>query len=347
VRKLTSIFLIAAFALFTADARSQTRPTSRPRVAPWTQRPFPPHEVNLIAMGDWGRDGKEQKDTARVLASYVDKVGTQFHGLLSVGDNFYVHPKSEYDYLFQSVFEDMYDSKRINFPFYMAFGNHDYERGKARMELAYAAKNPTSRWKMPARWYRVDFPTDKPLVSALILDSNKPSMSADDWLLQMNWIEQQLADRRGAKWMVACAHHPLFSNGAHGDNGVLQVHWGPIFKKYRLDFYACGHDHDLQHLEIKDWPFSFLIAGGGGSKPTKMRRDLRGPFSKSLNGFAHIQFFPDRAVIQYVNTAIGKVVHHFERTAGGQVNVLVKGGNDKASTQPLKVLLGLEDEEKK
>ncbi len=45
--------------------------------------------------------------------------------------------------------------------------------------------------------------------------------------------------------------------------------------------------------------------------------------------------------------ADNKIVHQFERTPAGQVKVLVKGGNDKASTQPLKVLLGLEEEDGK
>jgi len=48
----------------------------------------------------------------------------------------------------------------------------------------------------------------------------------------------------------------------------LQVHWGPIFKKYKLDFYLCGHDHDLQQLTVPDWWTSFILAGGMGSSST-------------------------------------------------------------------------------
>jgi hypothetical protein len=35
------------------------------------------------------------------------------------------------------------------------------------------------------------------------------------------------------------------------------------------------------------------------------------------------------------------------RTHDGKVNMLVRGGNDKATTQPLRVLLGLDQVEKK
>jgi tartrate-resistant acid phosphatase type 5 len=323
-----------------------TKPTSKPVVAKWLPKPYPRDQVNFLAMGDWGSGGKEQKEVAKGLADYAEKQGVQFNGLLSLGDNFYVQLKDEEDYQFQSLFEDMFDAKRINFPFYAAFGNHDYEKNKNKIEMAYAARHPDSRWKIPSRWYRVDLPAERPLVTVLMLDSNKPQMSPDDWMAQTRWIDEQLSRPRGTRWTIACAHHPLFSNGAHGDNGVLQVHWGPIFKKHRLDFYVCGHDHDLQQLQMPEWTTSFILAGGGGKKPTKMRRDLRGPFSKSLNGFSHLAFFPDRAIVRFVLTD-GNVIHQIQRTHDGQVTLLIKGGNDKATNQPLRVLLGLDDDEKK
>ncbi len=324
-----------------------TQPTSKPVVARWTPRPYPANVVNLIAMGDWGGNSKEQKVVAEGLAKYIVKTGVQFNGLLSVGDNFYVKLKDEDDYQWQSIFEDMYDAKRINFPFFAALGNHDFEGTKMKTELAYAAKHPESRWKMPARYYRVDLPdAEHPLVTALVLDSNKPQMKPEEWLAEMDWIDKQLADRRGAKWTIACAHHPLFSNGAHGDNGVMQTHWGPLFKKYSLDFYICGHDHDLQHLQIPGWDTSFMLTGGGGRRPTKMRRDLRGPFSKSINGFAHLEMTPERVDVKYIDAEKGAIAHEFVRQPGANVAIVLKGGNDKASTQPLKVLLGLDENDK-
>lgn len=326
----------------TAQAKT-TVPASLPVVAKWSARPYAVNEVHLIAMGDWGSNGKEQKLVAEGLARYVDSSGLQFNGLLSVGDNFYVGLKDENDYAFQSVFEDMYDAKRINFPFYAALGNHDYEKDKARAQINYCLKNPDSRWRLPARYYRVDLPVDKPLVTVLMLDSNKPKFSEEDWRRQMKWIEEQLSAPRTTKWTIACAHHPLFSNGAHGDNGVMQTHWGPIFQRYKLDFYICGHDHDLQHLEMPGWSTTFMVCGGGGKKPTKMRRDLRGPFSRSLNGFAHLRLFPDHARVDYVDGETGQRVHQFRRSKSGKVEVVKIGGNDKASTQPLRVLLGLDE----
>jgi hypothetical protein len=33
-----------------------------------------------------------------------------------------------------------------------------------------------------------------------------------------------------------------------------------------VDLYLSGHDHDLQHLEFKGHPTSFVISGGGGAE---------------------------------------------------------------------------------
>jgi hypothetical protein len=240
----------------------------------------------------------------------------------------------------------MFDAKRLNFPFYVTYGNHDYEKEKARIEMEYAARHPDSRWKLPANWYRLDLPVEKPLVTVLMLNSNKPRLTPEQWDAQIQWIEEQLSQPRTTKWTIACAHHPLFSNGAHGDNGVLQVQWGPIFKKYKLDFYLCGHDHDMQQLSVPNWSTTFVLAGGGGRKPTKMRRDIRGPFSKSMNGFSHLQLFEDRAIVHFVSGEDAKVVHEIQRTPDGVVSMLVRGKSDKATTQPLKVLLGIDLDEK-
>src|SRR5204863_401580 len=82
-----------------------------------------------------------------------------------------------------SLFEDMYDAQKLAMPFYVTLGNHDYEFNKWNIERDYSKKNPESRWKYPAKWYRVDFPAKpaRPLLSVLMLDSNKPKLTKEEW----------------------------------------------------------------------------------------------------------------------------------------------------------------------
>ena len=98
-----------------------------------------------------------------------------------------------------------------------------------------AAGKLDSRWKLPAKWYRVDLPTDRPLVTVLMLDSNKPLLGEQQWRNQLDWIEQELSKPRTAAWTICCAHHPLYSNGnqyealyeAEGSDAVLaMMNWG-------------------------------------------------------------------------------------------------------------------------
>jgi tartrate-resistant acid phosphatase type 5 len=306
------------------------------KAAPATQ---PTAKVNLLSMGDWGTGQPEQKKVAGAITKYVQDSKHPVDGMLLVGDNFYVDiPKGADDPVFQDVFENVYDKSALNFPFYVALGNHDYQKGKDLAELGYSKAHPESRFKLPARWYRVDFPVENPEVTVLMLDSDKDPLSKEQWAEQKKWMDTELAKPRGT-CTLCCAHHPLFSNGGHGDNGVLQNEWGPLFVKYNVDFFICGHDHDLQHLQIPRWFTSFLLVGGGGADTKLMRHDDRGPLSRLTHGFANLSFDGNLATVRYINDE-GKTLHLFTRDKSGKVTVQIEGGDDKAAPNPLKALEG-------
>ena len=298
-----------------------------------------PADVNLLAMGDWGTNGPEQRLIAHTMAAYVQQTGASFDGMLLVGDNFYMKlPGGVNDAMWQSAFEQMYDPQKLNFPFFAVLGNHDYDDGKDAVELQYAQLHPQSRWKIPARWYRIDIPRDHPLVTVLMLDSDKDMLGTERWEQQKAWLDAELAKPRGV-WTICCAHHPLFSNGGHGDNVILQNDWGKLFVKYNVDLYVCGHDHDLEHLQIPRWFTSFVIVGGGGADTTPMRHDDRGPMSRHTHGFGHFDFSPTSVTVKYINDQ-QEIIHEFTRDKSGKVNVLVTGGEDHALGNPLRALEG-------
>jgi hypothetical protein len=298
-------------------------------------------DVHLLAMGDWGTNGPGQIAVAATMCKHVQEADHPFDGMLLVGDNFYMKlPGGINDPMWQNAFEKMYDPAVLKMPFYALLGNHDYLDGKDKIELDYANAHPQSRWKLPARWYRIDFPPQDPQVTVLMLDSNKDVLTkAGRWDQEKQWLADELAKPRGT-WTLCCAHHPLFSNGGHGDNAVLQQQWGPLFVKYKVDFFICGHDHDLQHLQIPRWFTSFLLVGGGGADTKMMRHDDRGPMSRLTHGFADLSFSPDTVTVKYINEE-GKLLHEFSRKKDGTVTVQVAGGDDKAAVNPLRALEGI------
>jgi hypothetical protein len=270
------------------------------------------------------------------MAEYARSFGATFDGVLLCGDNFYVKLRGVDDPQWRTLFEDMYDKDALDFPFFAALGNHDYEGGKDVIELEYAGQNPQSRFKMPSRWYRIDFPKKEPLVTVFMLDSCRDLLRRELWHAQNQWLRDQLQRRESlGKWVICAAHHPMFSNGDHGDIGALQKTWGAVMEEHGVDFYVCGHDHDLQHLQIPKWEMSFILAGGGGAGVRPMRNDRRGPFSRSVYGFVHLRITPRETTVKFIDQK-GGVIHAFERDASGKVRVIDTTGIDVAQPRTVK-----------
>jgi hypothetical protein len=307
-----------------ACASLETQPTSAPS----------PH-LELLAMGDWGEDTPAQRAVASAMADYVRPMTSPPITLLLLGDNFYFRLTGVDDPRWQSVFEDVYDKTVLTMPFYACLGNHDYDGDNCRIELEYARLHPQSRFKLPAEWYRVDLPRDKPLVTLIMLDSNRENLGEAQWKSQIDWLQAELEKPR-APWTICCAHHPLISNGFFWANGILQHDWGRLFQKYHVDFYFCGHEHDMEHLEDPNWTTSFVIAGGGGAHPHPLSRDDRG-FSRVAFGFVAAELTPDNATIRFIGTD-DKPMHVFERSKAGQVRILSTLPNTPR-INPLKALL--------
>ena len=216
---------------------------------PAQSRASEPHQVNLLVIGDMAGDTPERAAVAKAITESIAASGKHFDAAVVPGDVFSMKLTSPDDPHIQKLFEKAYDPKILSFPFYIAYGNHDYEYGKAPMERGYSSEHPQSRFKLPAPYYRVDLPEKDPLVTMLVLDSNRQALDDNHWQQEIDWIDAELSKPRGL-WTICCAHHPFFSNGAHGDNGVLQTQWGELFKKHHVDFYISGHDHTMQHLEV-------------------------------------------------------------------------------------------------
>jgi 3',5'-cyclic AMP phosphodiesterase CpdA len=173
----------------------------------------------------------------------------------------------------------------------------------------------------------------------LILDSNIGRLTSDEKRAQLEWLESTLTAATTSAWRIVVAHHPLFSNGNNPEDRYLIDNWGRLFQKHRVDFYICGHDHSLQHLEVDGWPTSFLISAGGGAKLQPIRGAHYGPFSRSLHGFLHLRLTPDEALGTFVSVD-GAVAHQFTRSKSGKVRVFLSTGRDRP--QPKKE--GLEED---
>lgn len=285
--------------------------------------------LHFLAVGDFGTGNAAQRKIAEQMNTFAGKLGTPLTAVLALGDNFYnkLEPAR-----FEPGFEQMYSKEHLNVPFYACLGNHDYGpsydskqgRAKAEMQLEYAKANPTSRWKMPAKWYAVELPAKgQPLVKLIYLDSNnfEGALTPQEKLDQKRWFEAELKKETQAKWTWVVSHFPLFSDTTkRKDNQALIKNWGAYFQENPISLYLSGHDHNLQHLHVEGYSPSFLVSGGGGASLYEITDTGRG-FSQQILGFNHIHVNEERILVQLID-GDGNCMHSFSRNLKGDMKVL-------------------------
>ncbi len=234
--------------------------------------------VRFIAIGDTGEGNENQYMVGQAIVELCAQKGCDFGMLL--GDNFYDSGVSSVnDPQFQDKFEGPYED--IDFPIYIALGNHDYggngigvdfDTKKAQYQIDYTKLSQI--WKLPSKYY--SFKLEH--AEFWGLDTNQvmtdPINGNSD--PQRDWLKNGAAASQ-ATWKVAFGHHPYISNGDHGNAGAyenlenipLPFVTGKNVKEFmeaavcgQIDIYLSGHDHNLQWLEPKCGT-EFIVSGGG------------------------------------------------------------------------------------
>jgi len=318
-----------------------------------------PKAAHALVVGDWGwseklggetsRNGsgfEAQKMVARGMDSYARSSGVHSDALFMLGDSWYgdlVGGAASPRWIEQ--FERMYPFETFGCPVYSMLGNHDYqmlppEVNKLEAELEYARSGRgldgrATRWTLPSRWYTFDFPKQNPLIHVIVLDSNMPrpdgvwqhghdfTLKPDEQAEQLAWFEGELKKPRTTPFLAVLAHHPVYSNGPHGDHPVLVRDWDPLFRKYKVDLYMAGHDHDLQHLEFEGHPTTHFLSGGGGADLYVLKVDGldRGPYAQEVHGFSHLSVTRSALELRHLD-ADGRFLYGISKTPAGKVTVL-------------------------
>lgn len=330
-----------------------------PALSSYAARSADPNAANALILGDWGWSGKHETDSSRVgtgfqaqsmvargMREYAHSNRTRPDALIMLGDNWY----GDLDDGAKSPrwieqFERMYPAETFPGPAYSMLGNHDYQLlpsavNKVEAELEYARTGrgldgaPT-RWILPSRWYTFDFPKQKPLIHFIVLDSNMPradgtwqhghdfTLKPEEQAEQLRWFEAQLQKPRTTPFLGVLGHHPIYSNGPHGDHPVLVRDWDPLLRKYKVDLYMAGHDHDLQHLEFEGHPTTHFLSGGGGADlyTLKVGGLERGPYAQEVHGFSHLSVTRKALELRHLD-ADGRLLYGVVRAQDGKVQAL-------------------------
>lgn len=264
--------------------------------------------LRFFVLGDWGRQGEYgQQETANSMAHRAKIVKPAF--IATTGDNFYEYGvDSIMDPLWKLSFEQVYHHSSLHIPWYPVLGNHDYGMNPdAQIEYS----EVSSRWSMPSKYYRQDYQLKdgtaililyidtSPFIEGLMLDTMFASASKEKTMEQLSWLERQLA-MSDAEWKIVVGHHPLYSTGVmHGDQPEMIAYFEPLFHKYKVQAYFCGHDHDIQHL--KPAGYTHYIISGAGSMMREAGTDSHAMFTSGENAFAEVELSSEFMQIRFIN----------------------------------------------
>jgi hypothetical protein len=315
--------------------------------------------AHALMIGDWGWLPKPSKDdlrngnsysaqsqVAQGMRMYAAKHNLHTDALFLLGDNWYGDlPDGATSSRWVDQYEKMYPADVFPGPSYTMLGNHDYQTlpatvNKVEAELEYAktgrgVDGKPTRWTLPARWYTFDFPKHNPVMHCIVLDSNMPAadgrwqhnenftLKPEEQAEQLRWLEEELQKPRTLPFLTVMGHHPVYSNGPHGDHPVLVRDWSPLFKQYNVDLYLAGHDHDLQVLQFEDHPTTHFLSGGGGADLYVVKIDdvTRGPYAQEVHGFGHLSVTKHELQLRHLDTD-GRFLFGVAKTPEGKLRVL-------------------------
>ena len=228
--------------------------------------------IKLLILGDIGHFDNNLIKTIEVCKKRTsNKCKT-----ILLGDNFYPYGVSDiHDNQwknFQYLFKD-FDKNHIH----SILGNHDY------------IKNPlcqvnTFYWNTPDFFYKINL---SDYVDLYFLDtvqlfeghcgitkniiqtvhSNHINNLINN---QINWFTKELQNNNN-KRKIVFGHYPIITNGVYSFHMTPLFNLlMPIFKKYDIDAYISGHEHNAQYLtrNYDNYTFRQFIVGSSGQSRT-------------------------------------------------------------------------------
>ena len=223
------------------------------------------YTTRFMVVGDWGRGGEYHQSDVALQMGLVGEVFRP-HFVLSTGDNFYPSGlKHLNDSQVDKSFTQVYNYPSLQVPWYSVLGNHDYGDGSGKHDFT---TNPTlqSTEVMAAqddRWVCCggrDFVSKRPeeteddgsLAELFFVDTSPfvHKYYKESWAANSGGIldeKEKTKDKTGAldvalersvsPWKIVVGHHPIRSNGRHGDTPELLSVLPEILNRNKADFY--------------------------------------------------------------------------------------------------------------
>lgn len=248
---------------------------------PIPQLPTTPPILRFISVADTGTGAQGQYAVARAMTRYHQE--NPFNISILAGDNIYTN--GEFEKIGQ-VFEQPYQKLLTDgVKFYACLGNHDIRTANGDLQVKYPLFN------MQGRYYT--FRQGK--VQFFALDTNPNA----DWKNQLIWLEQELS-QSDAPWKVVFGHHQIYSSGIYGLNKPFIETFTPLFKRYGVQLYINGHEHNYERTQSINGTTYLICGGGAGTRP--VGRSKWTEYSASRLSFAAFDVYEDQIFVSGIGT---------------------------------------------
>ena len=276
--------------------------------------------LTFIVANDLGRNGYyEQKPVAELMGRVADEVSPE--AVIAAGDVFhYMGVQSTNDPLWYSNFENIYTHPELQISWLTICGNHEY-RGNTSALIEYSAVS--RRWQMESRYYTQVFESKKTSVRLIMLDTTPlidkyrqdtdkyPDAHLQDAQAQLEWLENTLATST-EQWIIVVGHHPIFADTDKDESERADMQKvNHLLKKYRADFYICGHIHNFQHLRSRDSSVDYIV-NTSGSLAREVHPIAETKFCYSAEGFSVISASRDNLTLSMINQE-GNIIYKVSR----------------------------------
>ncbi len=169
--------------------------------------------------------------------------------------------------------------------FHACLGNHDIRTDNGVPQVKYPGFN------MQGRYYT--FTQNQ--VQFFALDTNNNA----DWQNQLIWLEKELSSSQNP-WKIVFGHHPIYSSGQYGSNKNFIKTFTPLFKKYNVQLYINGHEHNYERTSSINGTTYLICGAGAGNRP--VGRSSWTEYSTSNLSFAAYNVYPDKIEISGIDT---------------------------------------------
>ena len=238
--------------------------------------------LRFVSVADTGTGASGQYAVAKAMENYHRQ--NPYDLVILAGDNIYNFGEIE---KINAVFERPYQALlKQGVKFHACLGNHDIVTDNGNPQVRYPGFNMQGRRYYTFRREAVQF---------FALDTNGNA----DWQNQLIWLEKELSSS-DAPWKIVFGHHQIYSSGQYGVNQPFIQRLTPLFKKYGVQAYINGHEHDYERTRSINGTTYLICGAGAGTRP--VGRSEWTAYSASVLSFMAFEVYADRILVSGIGT---------------------------------------------